>query len=106
MFVKLSYDGSQEIKSLIEVEIITIGILLEDGTKEKSLEVSYSVDVVAASITATAPSFVLPPDVDQKLEFNVGKVSEISFYIKDGTNAGTTATVTLSENLKPYLTET
>ena len=62
MFLTLTYDGSEDIKSLVEARKITIGILLEDGVKDKSLEVSYSVDVIAPSeptnIDVTAPSFM------------------------------------------------
>ncbi len=58
----LSYDGSLELGSLAEVETITIGILLEDGTKEASLSVTYQVDVIAApdidpDAPVIAPSF-------------------------------------------------
>ncbi len=107
LVLTLSYDGSDNIESLIEARRITIGILLEDGTKATSLQVGYSVDVIAFDVSsATAPSFTSAPDVNTKLEFTVGVASEISFYIKDGTITGTTATVTASENLKSYLTET
>ena len=107
IFLTLTYDGSQDIKSLVEARRITIGILLEDGAKDKSLEVSYSVNVIELdSDSVTAPSFIDAPDAEQKIEFTVGTASEIWFFIKDGSFTGTTATVTLSENLKPFLTET
>ncbi len=105
MSLTLTYDGSSEIKSLANARKITIDILLEDGLKDKSLSVSYQVDVIEVdSDSATAPSFTSAPDIDNKIEITAGIASEISFFVKDGTFSGTTATATLSENLKPFLT--
>ncbi len=77
MFVTLSYDGASGLESLVEAETITIRILLEDGTQETSLQVSYLVDVIAAPVIdpdapVIAPSFARQPNVNEPIILTVG----------------------------------